>query len=83
MVIPMAHAPVGDFGPLLNHSLNRIGCFITEQGLSPEDCEAIFEAGMAARFRLVAPFKVLAGPVTAGVDVQRDGVGVLVAGLIG
>lgn len=53
---------MGDFGPQLNHSLNRIGCFVCEHGLSAEDCEAIFNAGMAARANLVGPFVPLPNP---------------------
>lgn len=66
----MTHAPVGDFGPLVNNSLNRIGGFVLEQGLSAEDCVAIFEAGMAARCRLVGPF--VPPPADASPDLFAD-----------
>ena len=58
----MPHASVGDFGPLLNHSLNRIGCFVCDHGLSAEDCVAIFEAGLFARNRLIGPCAPLPNP---------------------
>lgn len=58
----MTHASVGAFGMELNHSLNRIGCFVCEYGLTADDCTAIFEAGMAARQRLVGPFVQVPNP---------------------
>ena len=53
---------MGDFGAQLNHSLNRIGCFVLEHGLNAADCEAIFNAGMAARVQFMGAFVPLQNP---------------------
>ena len=64
-----------DFGPEMNHVLNRIGGYCREHGVAPDTAIRMFHCGIAAHYQLLGEPGEIAPPTTEAAirELQRTG----------